>query len=888
MLKKILKIGLIVIVLLLVCLISFPFLFKGKIIAAVKTGINQNLKAKVDFTDVDLSIFRSFPKVSVQLENVSVAGTGAFAADTLAKIRKLDADLDIMSIIRGKEMNIYAVHVQEPTIYAIRLKDGSSNWDIVKADSTATDTTAATPFNMKLQQYTITNGKIGYSDDLVNMKAFVYNLNHEGSGDFTEDVFNLTTKTTADSIDVIYAGVPYLSKVKTGINLVLNVDNRVEKYSFTTDEVKLNELQLRVKGFVQMLANDAYAMDIAFDAPSTDFKNILSFIPQVYANNFASIKTSGKAIFNGFVKGTYSETQLPGYALNLDVSNGFFQYPDLPKPVKNINLTVKVTNPDGVTDNTVVDIPKGHIEFEDEPVDFRFLMKQPVSNMFIDAFAKGKIDLGKMGQFIKMPTGTSVSGIINSDLAVVGSVNAIQKQQYDKFSAKGTLAVNQLKYISPDYPTGILVNNMLMTFNPKNVTVSKLGGKYMSTNFSADGSINNLLPYLLKGQALDASVKVKADYLNLNEFMATAADTANASKPSDPFVVPANLNIKLDAAVGKVHYDNLDITNVAGSVVVADETVTMKNVKGEAMDGSMVINGSYSTKLDKKKPDIAMSYDLKNFNIQKSFYTFNTFQKLMPVGKFLSGRLSSKMSLQGKLGDNMIPELNSLTGNGNMFLLEGFLSKFTPLDKLSQTLNISSLQNISMRDIKGSFEVANGKILIKPFNLKVKDIDMEIGGFHGIDQTLDYTINMKVPRQLMGSRGNALIDNLAAKAGDKGMPLKVGDMVPLKVSVTGLLNNPNITTDLKQTATSLVQDMKDQVTTFVQNKVDSAKQTVKDSLQSAKNQAIQSAKDEILKGLTGKKDTTQQQDPKKRLEQTGRGLIDGLFKKKGADTATKQ
>ena len=52
------------------------------------------------------------------------------------------------------------------------------------------------------------------------------------------------------------------------------------------------------------------------------------------------MKTSGQAIFNGFVKGTYNNSQMPAYRINLDIKNGFFQYPDLPKPVKNINLVI--------------------------------------------------------------------------------------------------------------------------------------------------------------------------------------------------------------------------------------------------------------------------------------------------------------------------------------------------------------------------------------------------------------------------------------------------------------------------------------------------------------------------------------------------------------------
>ena len=102
----------------------------------------------------------------------------------------------------------------------------------------------------------------------------------------------------------------------------------------------------------------------------------------------------------------------------------------------------------------------------------------------------------------------------------------------------------------------------------------------------------------------------------------------------------------------------------------------------------------------------------------------------MPVGKFISGKISSKLTLNGKLGGDMTPVVSSLTGGGNLLLLEGVLKKFAPVEKIAQTLNVADLSGFSMKDVKTYFEFANGKVLVKPFKIKMKDIDMEIGGMH--------------------------------------------------------------------------------------------------------------------------------------------------------------
>ena len=651
--------------------------------------------------------------------------------------------------------------------------------------------------------------------------------------------------------------------------------------------VSLNDLKLSTNGFFQFVNDSTYGMDINFKAPSTEFKSLLSLIPTIYQNNFSTIKTSGEAVFNGFVKGNYNNTTIPAYQLNLQVNNGFFQYPDLPAPVKDINVSMKIDNPDGITDHTIIDISKAHLSLANEPFDFRLLVKNPISDLFVDAAAKGKLDLSKITQFVKMPTVTKLQGLLNADVAVKGSTLAMQKQQFDKFSANGIFNLSNFAFASKDYPSGVSLSNVLMTFNPKNVTVNNLAGKFMNTNFSANGYLNNLLPYVLKNQPLDGVINVKADNINLNELMGVSTDTTQKNTAqSKPFIVPKNLNLTLNAAVDKVHYDKLDLANVSGSLLIADETVKMNNVKANALNGQLGVSGYYSTKLDTKKPDIALTYNVANVDIQKTFYVFNTMEKIMPIGKFLAGKLTSAFTITGKLGDNMMPDLSSLTGNGNFLMLEGVLSKFLPVDKLAQTLNITQLQQVALKDIKSAFEFTNGKVFVKPFNVKVAGIDMEIGGTHSFEQLLDYTVNMKIPRAMMGAAGNNLINNLSAQAAANGLPVKVSDIVNIQAKIGGSIKAPSIKTDLKQTANSLAQDIKQQATTFIQTKIDSTKAAVtaaiKDTIKTVKQQVINDVKNEVIKQIFKTGDTTNN-DPKKKAEEAGKNLLKDLnpFKKKG-------
>ena len=1016
-LRKTLKITGIVLIALIAAAFLIPVLFKKQITTLVKKEINKGLVAKVDFKDVNLSLFRHFPKISISLDELSVVGTNEFARDTLISAKKLDASVNLISAIKGKDIKVYGVFLESPRIHALMNKEGKANWDIARADDDTTGSPDASPseFKMNLQKYEIRNGYLYYKDETADISTEISNLDHEGSGDFTADIFTLKTKTKAGNAGFIYTSIPYLNNAKAEIDADVQIDNTNSKYTFKTGSIKLNNLNLNAEGFIQLVNDSTYNMDIKFKTPSNEFKDILSLIPGMYKKDFDKIKTSGQAAFDGFVKGTYGPQQMPAYDVTLDVTNGFFQYPDLPKPVKNIQLAIHASNPDGKPDNAVIDISKGHVEMDNEPFDFKLLFKNPETVKYIDAVAKGKLDLANVTRFAKLPgdtklsglvwadvfakgamaalqdlhgdftaggfldikdlfyssspfrqpiqngnmkvnienrggiadntsinipsahievgkdpvdfslqlqhpmtsadfsgtakgrftldnikqftkleAGTIISGLLNGDLSFRGNKTAIDKKEYDKIAVNGTAGVNNLKYTSKEYPAGVTVSKTELAFDQRTVELKELNGNYMNTNFSGNGTLNNLVGYTMQDQPLTGTLNIAADNMDLNDWMGTDTTTSTTTATTaDPFIVPSNIDLTINTKARKVKYDKVDYNNINGTIVVKDETVKLQNVKTEALDGTIAFTGSYSTKTNKKEPAISMNYDVKNVNVQKAFFAFNTIQAIMPIGKFLAGKLNSELAMTGNLGGDMMPDLKTLSGKGNLLLIEGLLKNFAPVEKLAAALQIDRLRSITIKDFKNYIEFANGKVLVKPFNLKVEDIEMQIGGMHGFDQSLDYIIEMKVPRKYLGNEGNNLVNGLITQATSKGIPVKLSEMVDLSVKMGGSVTNPSLKIDLQKVVGDAADELKEQAKDFAQQKIDSAKARAKDSLNVVKDKAKEVVKEKLLEQVFGK-DTTKTNDPadssKKKNDPGIKDKIKNIFikpKKPAVDTTKK-
>src|SRR5690606_39468387 len=83
-----------------------------------------------------------------------------------------------------------------------------------------------------------------------------------------------------------------------------------------------------------------------------------------------------------------------------------------------------------------------------------------------------------------------------------------------------------------------------------------------------------------------------------------------------------------------------------------------------------------------------------------------TVEKLMPAGKYIAGKMTSNLTVKGKLDQEMSPVLNSLTGAGDLLLIDGVLSKFEPVERLAEKLNIKQqIGRASRRERAGRAQV---------------------------------------------------------------------------------------------------------------------------------------------------------------------------------------
>jgi len=836
---KILKYLIIAIVVLLILLITAPFLFKGKIMTEVQHQINKNVNAKVEFADFNLSMLKGFPNLSVSLEDLKVVGVDTFKTDTLMQFDKFEARVNLISAIKMENIKIRSVILEKPKIHVIMLNDSLTNFDIMKetgepGPQEKEDTAAGGEmnFNVALKRFAITDADIRFTDYASGMTAVLNDWDFELNGDMSKDLTTIELSTQIAGIDFKSGGIRYMNNASFSFIASLSADMANHTYTMQKNEIRLNDLVLGINGSVQMPPEKDMAMDLSIKTKKTDFKTLLSLVPAIYKNDFSDVQTKGSLALNGNIKGMMGDERMPNADMELVVENAMFKYPDLPKSVENININTKLHFDGTNNDNTTIDVNRFHVELAGNPIDAVLHLATPISDPQVESTVKGKLDLASLADVVPME-GMKIKGFVNSNIAMAGRMSYIEQEQYEQFKAEGSVELSAFSMQGEDLPGEVIISHTLLNFSPQYVELADFNAQIGQSDFYMNGKIENFIAYFLDKETgvLKGNFNFRSNNINVNEFMSEepAEQQAEAAPedttPMSVVEVPGDLDFRLTTNIGHLLYDKLDISDIDGLIELKEGRMLLSRLNMNLLEGSMEMNGEYNTR-DVRTPKIDFAMAIKRFDIPSAFHAFEVVQKLAPIAKNCEGRFSADLTIASALDKHMNPAYNTMSGAGTIASDNIKMNNSKTFNKISSVLKIDKYKTMELEDVEMHFEIKEGRVFVDPFDVKAGKTKMTVSGDQGIDQSLNYNIDMKVPKSLFGSQANKVVGDLISKAGAEGINIDRSDVMDMAVAVSGMMNDPEVNvkfTGAEGTATSV----KEQATEKVKEKIDKTKDEAK-------------------------------------------------------------
>lgn len=810
--KKVLRITGITIGAILILLILIPLVFKSKIETVVKEKINESLYATVDWSGFSLSLFRGFPALSINLHEVSVVGTGQFEGDTLAGLSRFELRVNPFSAIR-RNFVVNRILLDKPLIRGIVLENGSANWDIAKPtddeelpeEAEESETGPGSSMIVSLKKVSILKGRIYYDDAALGTKASLEEFNLELAGDFSMEETEVKLSLVLSGITAWYGGIRYMKDGSFGLDLLAGANMLTNTYSISKNEIRINALVMEMEGDVVMMDDGGMDLDLKFFTHETSFQDLLSMIPTIYMKDFEELDTRGTMSLEARVKGVMKDSVMPDASLKLEVNDGFFAYPGLPKNVSDVQVRLVADYRGADMDQSTVDLEQFHLLLGGNPFEAKLHIDHPVSDMHLAGELKGTIDFSTLKDVVLIDD-VALEGRMTADVRVDTRMSYIGQEKYEKVDLEGMIMLEGVKVETPDLPVTIELRKLEMNFNPRYVELAGLDLQMGQTDIYLEGALTNFIPYIFEGKTVSGSLKVTSALIDVNELMPeTESDTAEGQVavtviPSDSLAepqqtkIPPNIDFALELDLKKVIYEAIELENISGKLKLSEGAAYLDRLKMNVIEGSVTAFGKVDTRGDFTEADFTL--DMLGIDIPSAYSTFVSVERLAPVAKFCKGSANVKLSYLSLLDASFSPLYESINANGQIVTKNLSVYNIKSFVLLSELLKNEKFREMAPNDMNLKFRIRDGRVIVDPFDMHFDNSKMKVSGSHGIDMSLDYLLDMEIAKSDMGEGVNEMMKGISALAYGAGFKIPESDFVKIKAKITGNFSDPKISTDL--------------------------------------------------------------------------------------------
>jgi AsmA protein len=337
-LLRLLKITGITLAAVLILLFLAPYLFPDTVGRQIKQWTNRSIRGELNFSKARLSFFTHFPSLTLTLYDVDLKGSAPFEKDTLLAAEKLGFGVNLQKLIFNHQVTINKIYLNTAYMHVLVNEKGLANYNIYVSDTSSKTGESDSAASLHLEKIIVKDSRLYYSDQSIPMIIQADRLYYEGSGDLSQSVFDLASHMQSDSLSFIFNNQSYVSRKAFDAKLITHVNTKTLALIFENNQILINKLNLAFKGKLDFLKN-GYDMDFSLSTRQADLYQLITIFPPEYLDWLRKTTVKGTVNLTNTLKGKYiaSTGQMPDYALNLDVQDGYISYQDAKLPVSRLN-----------------------------------------------------------------------------------------------------------------------------------------------------------------------------------------------------------------------------------------------------------------------------------------------------------------------------------------------------------------------------------------------------------------------------------------------------------------------------------------------------------------------------------------------------------------------
>lgn len=635
-------------------------------------------------------------------------------------------------------------------------------------------------------------------------------------GIYTQDFGAIETKG-----DLSFSGFAkgiYSETKMPAFNMVLNVSDAMFKYPDLPTAISNIAMDLSIDnktGIIENTVVDLKKLHLDFGTNPVDARLLIENLKDYRMNGslkaslnlnelgqmfpMEGLEMKGKFSINASAKGVYDSLKkiIPAIDATMALSNGFVKSSEFPLPLEDLHFSTSINNTSGNMAETIIAVKDFSMLMDGEKFTADLIL-QNLNDYTWDAKVNGGVDLEKITRIFPLE-GMTLAGKVKANIQTKGKYSDLEASRYDRLPTSGSASLKDFKYSASDLPYVVTMSQAEAAFDPQKIELKNTTGTLGKSDFTLTGALNNYIGYLFgSNETIRGNLTFHSTLLDLNEFM---TETEEATTPTTDtsslgvLEVPKNINFLLHANVKTTRLMDYTITNALGDVIVKDGIANLSGIKFNLLGGTFTVNGTYNTQ-NLEHPLYDMALKIESLSIQQAASSFSIIQTYAPIAGLVNGSFGTDFQISGELGQDMTPRMNTVNAAGLVKIAQAALTQSKLISSVTSLTKLDDADNVTLKDVLMSATIREGRLSVKPFDVKFGNYVTNVSGSTGLDGSIAYQLKMNVPAGKLGSQMQGFINQYAGTTNPTSE-------IPVTIGLGGTYNDPK--------TTLLMQEQKQQV-----------------------------------------------------------------------------
>ena len=316
---------------------------------------------------------------------------------------------------------------------------------------------------------------------------------------------------------------------------------------------------------------------------------------------------------------------------------------------------------------------------------------------------------------------------------------------------RGVLAMNNMS-------EAVRMTNFEFNYKPEVCNISRADILWGVSDYHLSGKVYGVEDWLDHKAMLYGTLDFGSQYADIDQLMGILSgmgsdeDTLqqqrvedNVPKEANPFIVPKDVNVRLNTHITRCVAFGNDLNELGGSVTVNDGTAILEQVGFTCKAARMQLTGLYRSRRVNHL-ELGLDFHLLDIDIDELLDMIPSIDTLVPMLAAFKGKADFHLAVNGALDAFYKPKMSTLVGAAaisgkDLVVLDN--STVATMARLLQFKNWREKDNnIAIDSISVEATVLRKEIKVYPFLLNLHNYQLCIDGRHSLENDCNYHLEL--------------------------------------------------------------------------------------------------------------------------------------------------